>query len=700
MDRQDKLLAFINDDNYVPMRKKDIAAILGVPAEDMAELDELLNSLLDSGKIVVTVKNKYMPANPDEYVTGILRCNERGFGFVLPDSGEGDIFITASNMGTAMNNDRVLVHITQKKSHERKPEGIITRVISRANTTVTGIFKKSKKYGFVIPDNRRIDDIYISDINIPGLQHNHKVVATVTKWPTEDKNPEGEITEILGFPSDEGVDVLSVVRSFGINDRFPEEVLKMADSISDTISEAELEGREDFRSNTVITIDGADSKDLDDAISVIKTDNGYCLSVHIADVTHYVTENSPLDKEALKRGTSVYFTDRVIPMLPKKLSNGICSLNPGVDRLTLSVVMNIDKSGNLTDHYITTGIIRTAERMTYDDVTAIIEGDRTLCDKYRHIYSDIMNMYDLSLILMKKRKSGGSIDFNFPETKIVVDDKGKAVDVYKYTPGISNKIIEEFMLMANQTVAENFYWMEIPFVYRVHEKPSADKLNAFNDFLKPMNLHIHGTEPHSMEFSKMLEQIKGTDKELLISKVMLRSLMKAKYSPSNDGHFGLAFKYYCHFTSPIRRYPDLAIHRIIKESLRYGITDDRRAKLEKFVTVASEKSSEAEINAMEAERAVEDMKKAEYMRKHIGEEFEAIISSVTSFGFFAELDNGIEGLVRIADLVDDYYIFSEKDFSLTGRYGGKTYKIGDKINIIVTNANVQLAQIDFYPAEE
>ncbi|MBQ7900763.1 MAG: ribonuclease R [Clostridia bacterium] len=701
MDRKEKILAFINDENYVPMRKKDIIAIMSVPREDTDELDRILDELINEGKILITTKNKYMPVNPNEYVTGVFRANERGFGFVLTQDDEEDIFIMSEHTLNAMNGDTVLVQITHKANRDKKREGRIVRIITHANTFVTGTYKAGKSFGFVIPDDKKlINDIYIPKSKNADAQHNNKVVVHITQWPRDGKKAEGEITEILGFAGDIGIDVLCVLKRFGIEEEFPQKVLEQADRISNVISEKEFDGREDFRSSTVITIDGADSKDLDDAISVQKTNYGYRLAVHIADVTHYVTENSPLDKEAMNRGTSVYFTDRVVPMLPKKLSNGICSLNPNEDRLTLSVVMDIDSSGSLTSHYITEGIIKSCERMTYDDVTKIIEGDTQLCDKYQHIYSDIMNMYELSLILMKKRKSAGSIDFDFPETKITVDESGKPIDVYKYTPGVSNKIIEEFMLMANKTVAENFYWLDAPFVYRVHEKPSAEKVTRFNDFLKPMNLHIHGNEPHPMEFSKMLGQIKGSDKELLISKVMLRSLMKARYSPQNAGHFGLAFTYYCHFTSPIRRYPDLAIHRIIKEYLKYGIGDTRRMELENFVAKAADKSSEAEVNAMEAERAVEDMKKAEYMKNHIGEEFEAIISSVTNFGFFAELDNGIEGLVRVADLRDDYYIFNDADFTLTGEHSGKTYKIGDKLNIIVANANVQLAQIDFYPAEE
>ena len=387
-------------------------------------------------------------------------------------------------------------------------------------------------------------------------------------------------------------------------------------------------------------------------------------------------------------------------MLPKKLSNGVCSLNPNEDKLTLSVVMVINSEGELISHHITEGIINTTERMTYDDVSAILAGDMTVTKKYKHIANDIKHMHELASLLRKKRTEKGSIDFDFPETKIEIDEKGTPVNVYKYRTGIANNIIEEFMLMANKTVAENFFWLDVPFIYRVHEQPSLEKITNFNEFLKPMGLRIHGSDPHPMEFAKMLSKIKDTDKELLISKVMLRSLMKAKYSNSNDGHFGLAFKYYCHFTSPIRRYPDLAIHRIIKEFIKHGISDRRMEYLEKFTESASVKSSEAEINAMEAEREVEDMKKAEYMTKHIGEQFTAIISSVTSFGFFAELENGIEGLVRVADLKNDYYIYNDRDYTLTGRHSGKTYKTGDKIDIIVANANKELRQIDFYPLEE
>ncbi len=701
MDRKQTILNVINDECYVPMKLKDIAALLAVPKQDMPELENILIELCDEGKIIKTSKNKFMPFNNNEYVKGIFRSNERGFGFVTPDDQNKDIFIAAKNTMDAMNGDKVIAYIMNKSSGDKKSEGKIFKIVKRANEYVTGTYSDCKNFGFVIPDDKKLtNDIYIPKSERYDAKNGQKVVAKIIKWPVNGKKGEGTITEILGNRGDIGLDVLCVLKRFGINDKFPDKVNIEANNISDTITENELDEREDFRNTTVITIDGADSKDLDDAISVKKTADKYTLCVHIADVSHYVKENSSIDNEAFNRGTSVYFTDRVVPMLPQKLSNGICSLNPNQDRLTLSVVMEIDMQGNVVSHYITEGVIKSCERMTYDDVTKILQNDTTLCDKYSHIYNDIINMYDLSLILANKRKSSGSIDFDFPETKIIVDKNGKPTDVYKYTPGISNSIIEEFMLVANKTVAENFFWLEIPFVYRIHEKPSSEKLATFNEFLKPMNLHIHGDEPHPMEFSKMLKSIKGSDKELLISKVMLRSLMKAKYSPQNQGHFGLSFKYYCHFTSPIRRYPDLAIHRIIKEYLKYGLSDDRIAFLSKFVAAASQKSSEAEINAMEAERAVEDMKKAEYMKNHIGDQYEAIISSVTNFGFFAELSSGIEGLVRVTDLVDDYYIYDEKNYTLIGEHSGKMYKIGDKINIVVTGANISTAQIDFYPAED
>ncbi len=701
MDRKQTVLNLINDECYVPMKLKDIAVILSVPKQDMGELESILIALCDEGKILKTSKNKYMPLNDNEYIKGVFRANEKGFGFVIPDSKDEDIFIPFEHTLTAMNGDKVIAYITHKSSGDKKREGKIFKITDRANEYVTGTYSDGKNFGFVIADDKKlISDIYIPKANRLEAKNGQKVVAKITKWPADGKKPEGIITEILGNRGDIGLDVLCVLKRFGINEEFPQNVILETDRIIDCISESELKDREDFRNSTIITIDGADSKDLDDAISVEKMTDRYKLCVHIADVSHYVKENSAIDKEAFNRGTSVYFTDRVVPMLPKKLSNGICSLNPGEDRLTLSVVMEIDLNGNVVNYHVAEGIIKSCERMTYEDVTKIIDGDKTLCDKYSHIKDDIINMFDLSRILANKRKNAGSIDFEFPETKIVVDKNGKPTDVYKYTPGKSNSIIEEFMLIANKTVAENFFWLETPFVYRVHEKPSSEKLSTFNEFLKPMNLRIHGDEPHPMEFSKMLKSIKGSDKELLISKVMLRSLMKAKYSPQNQGHFGLAFKYYCHFTSPIRRYPDLAIHRIIKEYLKYGLSDERIAYLTNFAAAASEKSSQAEINAMEAERAVEDMKKAEYMKHHIGEQYVAIISSVTNFGFFAELENGIEGLVRVADLVDDYYIFDEKNYTLTGEHNGKMYKIGDKINIIVTGANVSSAQIDFYPAED
>lgn len=700
MNRKETILTFINDESYVPMKKKDIAAVLNIPFEDLTELENILTELENEGKIVLSSKNRYLPVDSADIMSGTFRGSGRGFGFVTPVEGE-DIFIPPEDTGTAMDGDKVLLRLKTGAHENKKREGKIFRITERAHSTVIGTYRPNKHFGFVIPDDRKLDsDIFIPKGKSMDAKNKQKVVVRITKWPEGGKKAEGEIEEIIGYSSDIGVDVLCVLKKYGITEEFGEAVERQTDAIKNHITQKELEDREDFRDKTVITIDGADAKDLDDAVCVEKTDNVYRLSVHIADVTHYIPENSPLDKEALRRGTSVYFTDRVVPMLPKKLSNGICSLNPHEDKLTLSAVMVIDSSGELISHHITEGIISTAERMTYDDVTKILEGDKELNRKFAHIADDIKNMHELAQLLRKKRMSRGSIDFDFPETKIEVDEIGAPVNVYKYRTGIANQIIEEFMLMANKTVAENFFWLDIPFVYRIHEQPSLEKISNFNDFLKPMGLKIHGNDPHPMEFAKMLSTIKGTDRELLISKVMLRSLMKAKYSNSNEGHFGLAFRYYCHFTSPIRRYPDLAIHRIIKEFLKQGISDSRMEYLEKFTYNASIKSSEAEINAMDAEREVEDMKKAEYMLKHIGEQFSAIISSVTGFGFFAELDNGIEGLVRVADLRNDYYVYNDRDFTLTGKHSGRVFKTGDRVDIIVANANKELRQIDFYPLEE
>lgn len=698
MNRKETITQFINDENYVPMRKKDIAAVLGIPKSDMDELSAILSELESEGKIILSSKNRYIAVDSSDVISGIFDATMRGFGFVCRD-GEDDIFIPPDDTKGAMDGDTVLVRKAHPKSNEKRPEGKILKIITHAHETLVGTYHNQRNFGFVAVDDTKItDDIFISKSHNANAKDGQKVVVKITKWRDGDKKCEGEIIEILGNAYDSGVDVLCVLRKYGISQEFPQVVIDEARSLTPGITGDEIARREDFRTKTVITIDGTDAKDLDDAVCAERIDGGYELSVHIADVTHYVRENSPIDAEAFRRGTSVYFTDRVVPMLPVELSNNICSLNPHTNKLTLSVVMEISDDGELLSHRVVEGVISTAHRMTYDTVDKILLGDSETCAEYADIKDNILLMGELADILKTNRKKSGSIDFDFPETKIEVDQNGKPTNVYKYRTGVSNGIIEEFMLMANRTVAEAFYWLEVPFIYRIHEKPSADKIANFNSFLANMNMRIKGSEPHPMEFARMLAEIRGTEREMLISKVMLRSLMKAKYSDSNEGHFGLAFRYYCHFTSPIRRYPDLAIHRIIKEYINGGLDADRAQHYAKFVTAAAKKSSEAEINAMQAEREVEDMKKAEYMCAHIGEEYDAIISSVTGFGFFAELENGIEGLVRLADMRDDYYHFNETSYTLIGERSGKTYKIGDKVRIIAAAANPSLRQIDFYPS--
>ena len=695
MNRKETILEFLKDEKIPPVNAEEIMLYLDIPFDDKEELMEILDSLTRENLIIKTSKKKYASPEKLGYLVGKVSVTSRGFGFLICE-GE-DVFISSSDLMGAVDGDTVMVSVTKKKTPDQKPEGRVTKILTRGKSEIVGVFYKSRNFGFVVPNDNRFNyDIYIKKTKSLNAKDGQTVVARITKWPDKNKKPEGEITEILGFDYEKGVDILSVMRSHSITEEFPERVLSQTDNIDETISKADIDSRKDYRNDNVITIDGVDSRDFDDAVCVKKEGNNYILYVHIADVTHYVTENSPLDKEALKRGTSVYFPGSVVPMLPKKLSNGICSLNPKEDRLTLSIEMKISPLGEVTEHNITEGIICSKERMTYDDVTAILEGDKSLKEKYSHIYDMLCLMQELSIILRKRRQDKGSIDFDFPEVKIVTDKNGRVTDVFKYHSGISNRIIEEFMLCANKTVAEEFFWADIPFVYRIHEKPSHEKIAAFNDFAKNLGYRLSQShEPHPNEFASILNKIKGTREELVVSKVMLRSLMKAKYSPECLGHFGLSFKYYCHFTSPIRRYPDLAIHRIIKEFLHGGISEKRARYLTRFTQEASQKSSEAEVAAMEAQRDAEDMKKAEYMVGFIGETFDAIISSVTNFGFFAELENGIEGLVRLSDLDDDYYIFDERDFSLTGERGGKRYSIGTPVKIIIANSNPQTKQIDF-----
>ncbi len=697
MDRKDIIKQFFCDEMYVPMKFFDIMAVLSIPESDTGELSKILDELEHEGFVEKTNKGKYVPLSHSGLIACTFRASDRGYGFAVPSDGSDDIFIMSENTQNAYDGDTVAVKVTCDAKDGKKREGKIVKITDSKTHTVVGTFINSRNFGFVIPDSKKVpEDIFISKTDFNGAKNGQKVIVKLKKRTSSQRRPEGIIEEILGNPSDIGIDVLSVLKQYSIREEFPQKVTDEAKSISATITQEEMADRVDLRDEKIFTIDGKDAKDLDDAVSIKTDGDNYVLGVHIADVTHYVKENSPLDREAYKRGTSVYFTDRVVPMLPRELSNGICSLNPREDRLTLSVTMTISPNGELLNHKIYKSIINTVHRMNYDDVTQIIEGNTELCHKYADIHNEILLMNELRDILKKKRQSRGSIDFDFPETKIEVDENGTPTDVYKYVSGVSNSIIEEFMLMANKTVAEEMFWKEAPFIFRIHEKPTNEKIHNFNVFIKNMGYTVKSSkEPHSKEFAKLLNEIKGTRNEMLISKVMLRSLMKARYSHECEGHFGLAFKYYCHFTSPIRRYPDLAIHRIIKEYLISQPKDERILKLSQFCQKAAQHSSECEINAMEAEREVEDMKKAEYMENHVGFEYDGVISSITNFGFYVELENGIEGLVRLSDLDDDYYIFNEQNLSLTGEHSSKEYHIGDLVRIVVSRASKASRQIDF-----
>ncbi len=593
-----------------------------------------------------------------------------------------------------------MAEIVTPATDERRAEGKIIKIIKREVTRVVGLFQENKSFGFVVPDDKKFNqDIFIPKRYFSGAKNDDKVVCEITVWPQENRKPEGKIVEVLGKKGERGVEIDSIVRAHGLPEEFPKKVIDEANHVAEQDLEEEIARRVDFRDLDIFTIDGEDAKDLDDAISIELLDNGnYKLGVHIADVTHYVREKNKLDKEALKRATSVYLVDKVIPMLPKQLSNGVCSLNPFEDKLTLSCIMEIDSNGKVVKSDICESVIRSKARMTYTEVSDILEkDDEKLKQTFSSLVEDFVNAEKLARILMKRRERRGSIDFDFPESKIILNGNGEVVDIKPYERRISNKMIEEFMLVANETVAEHFYWLQLPFVYRIHETPSGEKMEDLSKFIATFGYHLKGDleEIHPKEIQGVIKKIKGTKEEEAISTIMLRSMKQAKYSPQCVGHFGLAAKYYCHFTSPIRRYPDLQIHRIIKEQLNNKINNKRQDQLAHIVEYASTQSSERERAAELAERDVHDFYKAMYMADKVGQEFDGVVSSVTSFGMFVELDNTVEGLIRLANMRDDYYIYNQDTYSIIGERSKKTFRIGDTVRIKVENVNVDFREIDF-----
>lgn len=696
-EKKGMLQEFFRSEEYKPMRFKDIAGLLLVPKNSRRELNELLEILISQGEIILDEQGRYKSTG-DNLKTGMFSGTLKGFGFVIIEGEPQDIFIPEVATKGAMHGDKVAIMINKEQTGKRQ-EGMVVQILERGMKEVVGTFQKSKTYGFVVPDNQKFrQDIFIPKEHTKGAVTGHKVVVKVTSYGDEDHKPEGKVIEILGHMNDPGVDIMSVVKSYELPVEFPKDVFRVLDFIPDEIDPAEINNRTDIRNLQTVTIDGEDAKDLDDAISLTKEGDIYRLGVHIADVTHYVKEGAALDKEALKRGTSVYLVDRVIPMLPHKLSNGICSLNPGVDRLSLSCFMNIDTKGNVIGHEILETVICSDRRMTYTNVSKIVEEqDEEVIKEYEDLVPMFTLMLELSEILKKRRHARGAINFDFPESKIIVDHNGKPVEIRAYERNKATKIIEEFMLIANETVAEDFFWQELPFVYRTHDNPDEEKIRALSIFIHNFgySIKVGNDEIHPKELQKLLNKIEDTPEEALISRLTLRSMKQAKYTVANTGHFGLSAKYYTHFTSPIRRYPDLQIHRIIKENVRGALNEARKDHYNKILFDVANHSSKTERRADEAEREVEKMKKVEYMMGHIGESFEGVISGITTWGIYVELPNTVEGMVRVSDMNDDYYVYDEERYQMVGEHTKKTYKLGQTIKVEVLNADKLLRTIDF-----
>ena len=735
--RKKMIYDFMCDNMYVPMKIKELAIVLGVKKEQRPELEAILADLMAEGRIECSKRGKYSKSEIKK-MTGTFTAHPKGFGFVSVEGETEDIFIPESQVNGAMHMDTVEITVSPVTTGRRR-EGTVVKILERGMKQVVCTYEQSKTFGFAVPDNPKFgSDIFIPEERSKGAVSGHKVVVEVTSYGKKDRKPEGKVVEILGHINDPGVDILSLVRAYGLPVEFDEKVLKQVENVAKPVSEADMAGRMDLRDWQMVTIDGEDAKDLDDAVSVTMDDDNYILGVHIADVSNYVQEHSALDVEALKRGTSVYLVDRVIPMLPHALSNGICSLNQGENRLALSCIMTINPKGEIVDHTIAETVICVDRRMSYTQVKNILEAyhaanaqdvsvekvdgrqdgaDRetesvsdvnvrrqqeALLGEYEALVPMFVRMEKLAGILRGKRMKRGSIDFDFPETKVILDAQGNPIDIRPYDRNVATKIIEDFMLAANETVASDFYWRELPFVYRTHENPDTEKIQKLSTFINNFGytLHIGADEVHPKELQKLLQKIDGTKEEALISRLTLRSMKQARYAIDNTGHFGLAADCYCHFTSPIRRYPDLQIHRIIKESLRGRLNEKRIDHYEHILPEVAKHSSEMERRADEAERETVKLKKVQYMEQHIGEAFEGVISGVTEWGFFVELENTVEGLVRVTELTDDFYQYYEDTYELVGEATNRRYKLGQKVQVRVEHCDRIMRTIDFALAGE
>jgi ribonuclease R len=701
MDLAEKILAFMREEAYKPLMAEDLADGMGIRGKELEEFWQILDKLEATAAIIKTRYGKYGVPDRMNLVVGKFSATTKGFGFILPENHElEDVFIPPDAIGGAMHGDRVVARMHRRHSSGKAIEGEIIRIVERANRKVVGTLEASRNFGFVLPDDRRIGrDIFIPKEELGGAKSGCKVVVEITEWPQKQKSAEGRIVEVLGSRGDPGIEILSIIKNNNLPTEFPPEVERAAARVSTVITEEEFLGRRDLRELNLVTIDGEDAKDLDDAVYVERLKNGrYLLSVHIADVSHYVRENTPLDNEARTRGTSVYLVDRVLPMLPPRLSNGICSLNAGEDRLALTAQMEIDGRGQVLNHEIFPSVIRVKTRLTYTIVRKILaDHDELLRDKYADLIAPLEEMERLCRILRDRRMRRGAIDFDFPEIKVKLDDEGHPIAIEKRIRSIAESIIEEFMLVANETVAEHMHWLGVPSMFRVHEEPDEEKMHRLNVLLSNFGQRLPKTEEiQPMALQKVLSKIAGRPEERIISTVMLRSLKQARYDAENLGHFGLAATYYTHFTSPIRRYPDLIVHRLIRETFSTGdVSAKRRQKLSVMLPEIALHSSMRERAAAEAERATVDLKKVEYMAQFIGQEFDGIISGVTAFGFFVELENGVEGLVHVSSLDDDYYQYVEEQYALIGERTSTIYRLGNQVRIVVAKVNPAERTVDY-----